>query len=101
MFQRIFVAMLVLLFVFVAPVSAQTVDEIVNKYVAATGGVEKWKSLESFAVVSRSEGWSFDLYWKRPNRIRIEVAIQFPPFGLDIRSFDGSLGWRLSPVEGS
>jgi outer membrane lipoprotein-sorting protein len=94
-------AAFVLLGIFIAPGQAQTADEIVNKYVAATGGVEKWKSLESFAVVSRSEGWSFDLYWKKPNRIRIEVAIQSPAPGLDIRSFDGTTGWRLSPMEGS
>jgi peroxiredoxin len=101
MFQRVFMAAFVLLGIFIGLGQAQTVDEIVNKYVAATGGVEKWKSLESFAVVSRSEGWSFDLYWKKPNRIRIEVAIQSPAPGLDIRSFDGTTGWRLSPMEGS
>lgn len=101
MFQRIFVLALVLLFVFIAPVSAQTVDEIVTKYVAATGGAEKWKSLQSFAVVSRSEAFSYDLYWKKPNRIRIEVAIQYPGPGLDILSFDGTTGWRMNPAEGS
>ncbi len=35
-------------------VGAQTVDEIVNKYVAATGGAEKWKALETLAVVGGS-----------------------------------------------
>lgn len=102
MFQRIFAAALVLLFfVLIAPTQAQTVDEIVSKYVAATGGAEKWKSLQSFAVVSRSEAFSFDLYWKKPNRIRIEVAIEYPEPGLDIRSFDGTTGWRMNPAEGS
>ncbi len=102
MFQRVFMAAFVLLGIFIAPGQAQTVDEIVDKYVAATGGVEKWKSLESLAVVSRSAAWSFDLYWKKPNRIRKEVAVSFTePQGLDIRSFDGTTGWRLSPMEGS
>ncbi len=93
MFQRVFMAAFVLLGIFIAPGQAQTVDEIVDKYVAATGGVEKWKSLESLAVVSRSAAWSFDLYWKKPNRIRKEVAVSFTePQGLDIRSFDGTTG---------
>jgi peroxiredoxin/outer membrane lipoprotein-sorting protein len=101
MVQRIFMAAFVLLGIFIGLGQAQTADEIVNKYVAATGGLEKWKSLESFAVVSRSEAWSYDLYWKKPNLIRIEVAIKYPGPGLDIRSFDGTTGWRSSPLEGS
>src|SRR3989440_431289 len=87
-------------------VQAQTVDEIVNKYVAATGGAEKWKALETLAVARRSPGWNSDEYWKKPNRVKVEVLIEFPgesgERGLDIRSFDGTRGWRLSPVlEGS
>jgi hypothetical protein len=103
MFQRVFMAAFVLFGIFIAPGQAQTADEIVNKYVAATGGAEKWKSLQSFAVVSRSKGWSSDLYWKKPNLIRMEDAIQYPgqPAFLDIRSFDGTTGWRINPAEGS
>jgi hypothetical protein len=100
MFRRVFMAAFVLLGIFIGPGQAQTVDEVVNKYVAATGGVEKWKSLESFAVVSRSKSFSFDLYWKKPNRIRIEGPVEYVP-GLDIRSFDGTTGWLINPGEGS
>ncbi len=104
--RKAIVGVVMLLLLMTVTVRAQTVDEIVNKYVAATGGAEKWKALETLAVVSRSEAWSFDLYWKKPNRVKVEVLIQFPgesgERGLDIRSFDGTTGWRLSPVlEGS
>src|SRR5687767_9297233 len=104
MFQRITIAGFAVLLTFLLPAQAangQTLEEIINKHVAATGGAEKWKSLQSFAVVSRSEYFSFDLYWKKPNRIRIEVPVEYPEPGLDIRSFDGKTGWRLNPMEGS
>src|SRR5438874_6894211 len=45
------------------PGRAQSVDEIVAKYVAAAGGAKKWKSARSMAVDSRSESFSFDLFW--------------------------------------
>src|SRR5688500_3270234 len=104
MFQRVTISVfgvLLTFFCIVSPTSGQTLEEVINKHVAATGGAKKWKSLESFAVVSRSEYFSFDLYWKKPNRIRIEVPVEYPEPGLDIRSFDGKTGWRLNPMEGS
>jgi peroxiredoxin len=101
MFQRLSIVAIVLSFAFIVPAYSQTVDEIASKHVVATGGADKWKSLESFAVVSRSAAFSFDLYWKKPNRIRIEVAVEDPQPGVDIRSFDGATGWRLTPLEGS
>jgi peroxiredoxin/outer membrane lipoprotein-sorting protein len=101
MFQRVSLAALILVVVFIAPAQAQTVDEIVNKYVAATGGVETWKSIESMVIISRSKSFSFDLYWKKPNHAREEVSTNIPGMGLYIRSFDGATGWTLNPMEGS
>jgi peroxiredoxin len=101
MFKRLAVAALMLLGCLMTPARAQTVEEVVARFVAATGGAEKWRSVQSFAVVSRSAAFSFDLYWKKPNRIRIEVPIEGPEGGIDIRSFDGTTGWRLSPLEGA
>jgi peroxiredoxin/outer membrane lipoprotein-sorting protein len=85
-----------------ATARAQTADDIVNKYIAATGG-ERWKSLETLAVTSRSEAFSFDLYWKKPNKVRKDVLLDSPAGqGLDTRSCDGKKGWRFSPLlEGS
>ena len=100
MFRRIALVS-ILLVVFLTTVQAQTVDEIVGKFVTATGGAEKWKGLQTLVVISRSPAFSFDLYWKKPNRIRIEVPVEVPEPGLDIRSFDGTTAWRLSALEGA
>jgi len=95
-------AMLMLMLLIGASAQAQTADDIINKYLAATGG-EKWKSLETLAVTSRSQAFSYDLYWKKPNRVRKDVLIESPSGpSSDIRAFDGKTGWRLSPeLEGS
>lgn len=42
--KTLFIALTILI---VAPVSAQTVDEIINNYFENTGGIENWKKLES------------------------------------------------------
>ena len=82
------------------PAPAQTAEDIAAKYVAATGGAEKWAALHSLSVMSRSEFFSFDSVWKKPGKIRIDVwsdAIA----DTDARAFDGTSGWRLNTMEGS
>jgi peroxiredoxin len=101
MSQAKYLITVVFLFVPLVPVQAQTADEIVNKHVAATGGIEKWRSLQTLTIISRSEHFSFNRYWKRPNRIRVDVSIEQPAPGVDIRAFEGTTGWRVNPLEGS
>jgi peroxiredoxin len=101
MFRRSYSAACILLLICIAPAYAQTVDEIVAKHLTATGGIEKWKALESFVIISRSEHWSFNLYWKKPDRIRVETLLSGSPDSRDVRSFDGATGWRINPMEGS
>jgi peroxiredoxin len=101
MVQHTFLAALILLVLPLTPARAQTVDEIITKHIAAIGGIERLKSLESFAIISRSEHWSFNLYWKRPDRVRVEVLLGPPTQGRDVRAFDGTTGWRVNPMEGS
>ena len=79
---------------------APTVDDIVNRYLAITGGEAKWMALESYSVRSRSDFVSNDLVWKKPNRIRIDIWSDQTP-DTESRAFDGSAGWVLSSIEGS
>ncbi len=44
LFKTLFIALTILM---IAPVSAQTVDEIINNYFENTGGIENWKKLEA------------------------------------------------------
>jgi peroxiredoxin len=77
-----------------------TVDDIVKRYLEATGGAAKWSALESYSVSSRSEIVSNDLVWKKPNRIRVDVWSD-QTNDTESRAFDGAAGWVLSSIEGS
>ena len=82
--------------------STPTVDEIVERYVAARGGLKKIRSVQSlrqeghvtagagrYALVTRE--------LKRPNRIRFEFTSQ----GItSVYASDGEHGWRVSPFDG-
>jgi peroxiredoxin len=78
----------------------QTADDIVAKYVEATGGAEKWQSLQTLAIAMRSaNGIDRELYWKKPNFMRDENTMEFSgnEKSVDIRAFDGTTGWLVSP----
>lgn len=83
-----------------SPAEAQTADDVAAKYVAATGGADKWAALQSLIVSSRSEFFSFDSVWKKPGKIRIDVWSD-ASVDTDTRAFDGTSGWRLNSMEGS
>src|SRR5580765_630774 len=100
MIRKLFISTLLLLTMMGAAASAQTVDEIVAKNIEATGGYQRWASIKTMKIVHRSEFFSFNEYLKKPNLLRIEVAIPYPE-DVDIRAFDGKTGWRINPAEGS
>jgi thiol-disulfide isomerase/thioredoxin len=89
-----------LLLLFAAPARSQTADEIADRYVAATGGAQKWAALQSLTISSRSPYFSSDAWWKRPDRIRIDAWSDMADH-TDARAFDGTSGWRLNSLEGS
>src|SRR5215211_4007439 len=80
--------------------AAQTADEVVAKFVAATGGAEKWAAVQSLVVRSRSPYFSSDAAWKKPDKFRIDYWSDAADH-TDTRSFDGTSGWRLNSLEGS
>lgn len=52
--KKILLSVLVV-FAAVASLSAQTADEVINKYVAAIGGAEKWSKIQSLKVEGQIE----------------------------------------------
>jgi len=80
--------------------SAQTADEIVNKAVAARGGAEKIKAIQSERVTGRvsfGPGLEGTLVaeLKRPHKLHVEIAIEDQKI---IRVYDGkSAGWVVNP----
>jgi len=83
-------------------VSAQTVDEILQKHYEARGGLEKIRSIQS----ARRQGTimmggqmtaPFTWEWKSPSKIRIEFSVQEM---IGVTAFDGEDGWSLMPFVG-
>jgi outer membrane lipoprotein-sorting protein len=79
---------------------AQTADEVVNKALAARGGVDKIKAVKSERVTGRisftggMEG-TFVLELKRPQKMHLEIDLGSQKA---VRVYDGkSAGWMINP----
>jgi hypothetical protein len=95
---------LVAVFTLLAPaaVSAQTVDEIVARHVAARGGREALAAVRTVRMTGRAtEGPGREALVRReiarPGRIRTEFEFQGTT---GVYAWDGSAGWRVSPLDG-
>jgi hypothetical protein len=75
---------------------AQNVEEIVAKNLAAKGGIEKLKSLQTMrltgTIVARGMEAPFTISSKRPNLARQETDMQGTPM---VRAFDGTTPWMM------
>jgi hypothetical protein len=98
--RRLFLAALALL----APagLSAQTVDEIVARHLAARGGRQALAALRSVRMTGRAyAGPGREAILRReiarPGRIRTEFVFQGTT---GVYVWDGSAGWRVSPLDG-
>src|SRR5882724_6805530 len=92
----------------VSPLFAQdksqpTVDELVAKNVAAKGGADALRALQSVRFTGKmlvNEGeiqLAFTETKKRPGEVRSEVTLQ----GMTaINAYDGQEGWKVSPFQG-
>jgi hypothetical protein len=84
------------------PLSAQTADEIVAKYVKAIGGMDKINALKTLNRSGKfTGGGGFEARVtqenKRPNLVREDFLIQ----GMDgVTAYDGKNGWKIEPWQG-
>ena len=86
-----------------APAAAlPSVDEIIAKHVAARGGMDKLKSVQSLRMSGRmTMGPGIEapvsVEVKRPHRMRMEMQFQ----GMTaIQAYDGTSGWSIMPFGG-
>ena len=91
-----------IIFIFSISAFSQTAEEIVEKYINAVGGLNKWTAINSQKVSGKlSMGgmeFPFISYSKRPNLNYTEVTIQ----GMMVKqAFDGNTGWLINPMTGS
>jgi hypothetical protein len=82
---------------------AQTVDEVINKNIEATGGLAKWKEVKTmrmegkFVLPSMGIELPMSSYAKAPRMVRQEIDFQgskVTPF-----TYDGTTPWKLMPPE--
>ncbi len=86
--------------------SAQTADELIAKNLAAKGGLEKIKAVQTMRVTGTmpvgppGQGTveaPFVMEMKRPNQMRLDVNYQ----GMTAtQAFDGTVGWQVLPGSG-
>lgn len=87
---------------FAMPVSAQTADEIVAKYIKTIGGSEKIEAIKTLRRTGKfTGGGGFEAVViqenKRPQMARQEFTIQ----GMTgVNAYDGKTGWKIEPWQG-
>ena len=88
-------------------VIAQTdpsVDQVVDKHLAAMGGADKLKAIQSMrmtgtAVIGGGQMEApMTLQVKRPGKSRLDMPVQGRTF---VQAFDGESGWSINPFTGS
>ncbi len=82
--------------------ASRKADRIIRKHIKARGGMKTIKAIENVKVTGyvQAEGLEVDftLWLQRPNRGRMEVAIQ----GLEIiQAYDGEVAWWINPLAGA
>ncbi|MHB8721753.1 MAG: LolA-like protein [Steroidobacteraceae bacterium] len=81
-----------------------TAEQIVEKNVAARGGLDAWRKIDSMVWVGHMESadpsvprLSFSYELKRPNKTRFELSTLAEK---SVRVFDGKQGWNIRPKRG-
>ena len=101
MLKRLVFLTLALTVAFAAVASAQTVDEIIAKYVDARGGMDALKNVKSAKFFGKTMMQGLEapgiLYVKRPDKVRMEFTIQGQTM---IQAYDGTTGWYIAPFMG-
>ncbi len=81
---------------------AMDADELIEKSIEATGGLDKIKAVKTMSATGKAlaQGMEFPFEMKqsRPNFMRLDVTIM----GMQmIQAYDGEKGWTINPMMGS
>src|ERR1700733_4256945 len=79
---------------------AASADQILDKYIQAIGGAERWAKIVSFAAKGTYQGYQdekypVDVFAKAPNQISTVVHTSA---GDSTTTYDGSAGWIAGPA---
>lgn len=84
------------------PLSAQSVDSLIAKYIQASGGMDRMQAIQTLRRTGKfTGGGGFEAVVvqenKRPNAVREEFSLQ----GMTgINAYDGHDGWKIEPWNG-
>jgi hypothetical protein len=85
----------------VATATAQTVDDVVRRYLEARGGIVKLRSVQSLRLTGTMElpgvTAPFVIELERPGRMRTEFAVEGQK---GVRAWDGRTAWEQLPLPG-
>jgi outer membrane lipoprotein-sorting protein len=93
----------IITFLSLAPslVSAQTVDDVVRRYVEARGGLARLHAVQTLRFTGTLElpgvSAAYVLELKRPNKMRTEFTVEGQT---GIQAFDGRTAWKQLPLPG-
>lgn len=80
---------------------AQSVDEIVDKYIEAIGGEDKIESIKNLhmsgTVAIMGMDAPFDVYVVKPDKLRINLSVMETDI---VQALDGETGWTINPMTG-
>ena len=99
---RRLLAVLGLIAVLAPAASAQTADDIINKCIAARGGADKLKAMQTVRMTGKmTVGPGLDaplvMEMKRPSAMKMSFTLQ----GMTgIQAYDGKTGWMVMPFMG-
>jgi hypothetical protein len=88
-------------FVGIFSANAQSADDVLAKYFANTGGIDKWKALKSYTQKGKAwQGQEFPMviYAKAPNKVKMVINVQGTE--LVAQAYDGTTAWMLNPFAG-
>ncbi|HEY7513303.1 MAG TPA: hypothetical protein VIC87_02445 [Vicinamibacteria bacterium] len=81
--------------------NAQTVDQVIARYLEARGGLQRIRAVQSLRFTGRMKLGEVEtplvVELKRPLRMRTEFEVQGRRL---VRAFDGQKGWTILPVPG-
>ena len=85
-----------------AGVHAETADDVIAKHIAARGGIDKIKAIQSLdmTIKANQQGLEFPgkMEMKRPEKMRLEMTIQGKTM---VQAYDGKTAWTIMPFLGS
>jgi len=97
-----FILPIIVVFLFNLNISAQTVDEVIEKHIDALGGLQNIQAVKSLKIIGSVKmmgmEFPFTSYNVTPDKFYFELSVQ----GKSIKqAFDGVNAWAVNPMGGS